>query len=106
MIVRPDMREFQILDILIEFKSVSLKERDLDDKAVAKMDIETLRALSAMRAKQREAERDSSVIGRSSAINSALYASEVSAWRRRGSSGWCSRSRRRENLLISRVGFD
>jgi len=56
MIVRPDMRQYQVLDILIEFKFVSLKEAGLDGKALAQMDREALLALPAVQSKQREAE--------------------------------------------------
>ncbi|WP_089729329.1 AAA family ATPase [Candidatus Thiosymbion oneisti] len=56
MIVRPDRRQYQILDILIEFKFVSLKEAGLDGKTLATMDYEALRALPAVQGKQREAE--------------------------------------------------
>ena len=56
MIVRPDMREYRVLDILIEFKFVSLGEAGLDGEAVAKMDHKALCALPAVQAKQREAE--------------------------------------------------
>ena len=56
MIVRPDKREYRILDILIEFKFVSLKEANLDGEAVRTMEDAALRALPAVQAKQREAE--------------------------------------------------
>jgi len=61
MIVRLDMRQYQVLDILIEFKFVSLKEAKLDDRALdgktlAAMDREELRMLPAVQSKQREAE--------------------------------------------------
>ena len=56
MIVRPDRRQYQILDILIEFKFVSLKEAGLDGKTLETMDREALRMLPAVQGKQREAE--------------------------------------------------
>ena len=56
MIVRPDRRQYRILDILIEFKFVSLKEAGLDGKTLATMDREALQALPAVQSKQREAE--------------------------------------------------
>nr|VFK32121.1 MAG: Predicted AAA-ATPase [Candidatus Kentron sp. MB]VFK35081.1 MAG: Predicted AAA-ATPase [Candidatus Kentron sp. MB]VFK76213.1 MAG: Predicted AAA-ATPase [Candidatus Kentron sp. MB] len=56
MIVRPDMREYQVLDILIEFKFVSLKDAGLDGEEVRTMEDATLRALPSVQAKQREAE--------------------------------------------------
>nr|VFK23941.1 MAG: PD-(D/E)XK nuclease superfamily protein [Candidatus Kentron sp. MB]VFK35995.1 MAG: PD-(D/E)XK nuclease superfamily protein [Candidatus Kentron sp. MB]VFK77589.1 MAG: PD-(D/E)XK nuclease superfamily protein [Candidatus Kentron sp. MB] len=55
MIVRPDMRQYQVSDILIEFKFVSLQEAGMDGKAVEQISDETLRALSAVQAKQQEA---------------------------------------------------
>nr|VFK79810.1 MAG: Predicted AAA-ATPase [Candidatus Kentron sp. SD] len=56
LIVRPDMRQYRILDILIEFKFVSLDEAGFDGKTLEKMDTEALRALPAVQKKQREAE--------------------------------------------------
>ena len=56
MIVRPDMRQYQVLDILIEFKFVSLKEAGLDGKTLEKMEDAALRVLPAVQRKQREAE--------------------------------------------------
>jgi len=56
MIVRPDRRQYQVLDILIEFKFVSLKEAKLDGKTLETMDREELQALPAVQSKQREAE--------------------------------------------------
>jgi len=56
MIVRPDRRQYRILDILIEFKFVSLKEAGLEGKTLETMDREALRALPAVQSKQREAE--------------------------------------------------
>jgi len=56
MIVRPDRRQYQVLDILIEFKFVSLEEVELDGKTLEKLDDAALRALPSVRSKQREAE--------------------------------------------------
>ncbi|VFN04349.1 MAG: PD-(D/E)XK nuclease superfamily protein, partial [Candidatus Kentron sp. G] len=56
MIVRPDMRQYRVLDILIEFKFVSLQEAGVDGKALEKMDEEALRVLPAVQKKQQEAE--------------------------------------------------
>ena len=56
MIVRPDMRQYQVLDILIEFKFVSLKEAGLDGKTLREMDTQMLQALPTVQEKQREAE--------------------------------------------------
>jgi len=56
MIVRPDRRQYRILDILIEFKFVSLKDAGLGGKTLETMDREALRMLPAVQSKQREAE--------------------------------------------------
>jgi len=56
MIVRPDRRQYRILDILIEFKFVSPKEAGLDGKTLEQMDRAALQALPAVQSKQREAE--------------------------------------------------
>ncbi|VFM98603.1 MAG: PD-(D/E)XK nuclease superfamily protein, partial [Candidatus Kentron sp. G] len=56
MIVRPDMRQYRVLDILIEFKFVSLREAGLEGKALEQMDDAALRVLPAVQAKQQEAE--------------------------------------------------
>jgi len=56
MIVRPDKRQYRILDILIEFKFVSLKEAGLDGKTLETMDRAALQALPVVQSKQREAE--------------------------------------------------
>nr|VFJ62166.1 MAG: PD-(D/E)XK nuclease superfamily protein [Candidatus Kentron sp. DK] len=56
MIIRPDMRQYRVLDILIEFKFVSLKEAGLEGRALEEMAEEALRALPAVQEKQRDAE--------------------------------------------------
>nr|VFK40128.1 MAG: PD-(D/E)XK nuclease superfamily protein [Candidatus Kentron sp. SD]VFK45448.1 MAG: PD-(D/E)XK nuclease superfamily protein [Candidatus Kentron sp. SD]VFK77934.1 MAG: PD-(D/E)XK nuclease superfamily protein [Candidatus Kentron sp. SD] len=56
LIVRPDMRQYRVSDILIEFKFVSLDETGLDGKTLEGMEKEALRALPAVQKKQREAE--------------------------------------------------
>lgn len=55
MIIRPDMRRFQLLDILIEFKYVSLDEVGLSGEAVQRMEVAALRALPPVAQKLREA---------------------------------------------------
>ncbi|MDL1985609.1 MAG: ATP-binding protein [Deltaproteobacteria bacterium] len=57
MIIRPDMRRFKILDILIEFKYVSLKQSGLTGKKVRKLSIKELQAIPVMRAKMEEAKK-------------------------------------------------
>ena len=48
MIVRPDMRRFTILDILIEFKFVRLKDAGVSGEQARKLTREELRALPQM----------------------------------------------------------
>jgi hypothetical protein len=45
MIVRPDMRQYQLLDFLIEFKYVSLKKAGLTGEQIEQKSIEELKAL-------------------------------------------------------------
>jgi len=49
MIIRPDMRRFQVLDILIEFKYVKLGEAGITGEKARRMSIDELRTLSAMK---------------------------------------------------------
>jgi hypothetical protein len=55
MIVRPDMREYALLDILIEFKYVALGQNNLTGEQVCAMRADDLRALSAVQAAFAEA---------------------------------------------------
>ena len=55
LIVRPDMRRYQLLDFLIEFKYVSLDEVKLSGEQVAVLSMDELRALPAVQKKQQEA---------------------------------------------------
>ena len=48
MIIRPDMRRFTILDILIEFKYVSLADAGLSGKEACELTVETLQSLPKM----------------------------------------------------------
>ena len=48
LILRPDMRQYQLLDHLLEFKYVPLKTLGLSSEAVGAMDREALRALPAV----------------------------------------------------------
>ena len=57
MIIRPDMRRFKILDVLIEFKFVSLKEAGLTGEEARGLSMEELLATPAMQAKMKEAEK-------------------------------------------------
>lgn len=57
MIIRPDMRRFKILDILIEFKYVSLKEAGLTGEKARELSMENLEAIPAMQAKMKEAKK-------------------------------------------------
>ena len=55
MIIRPDMRKYEILDILIEFKFVKLKEAGLSGEQARKLTTEELRALPQMTAEMADA---------------------------------------------------
>ncbi|WPD23388.1 MAG: AAA family ATPase [Candidatus Electrothrix scaldis] len=55
MIVRPDMRQYDLLDILLEFKYVSLKEAGLSGEQLEQLSQEELRQLPAVQKKQEEA---------------------------------------------------
>ena len=57
MIIRPDMRRFKILDILIEFKYVSHKEAGLTGEEARGLSMKDLQAIPAMRAKMKEAKK-------------------------------------------------
>ena len=48
MIIRPDMRRFKILDILIEFKYVSIKEAGLTGEEARELSMEDIQAIPAM----------------------------------------------------------
>ncbi len=54
--VRPDMRQYALLDHLLEFKTVSLKEAGLSSAELAATPRETLRTLPVVTEKLREAE--------------------------------------------------
>ena len=54
--VRPDMRQYALLDHLLEFKTVSLKETGLSGAELAAKTREELRALPAVTARLQEAE--------------------------------------------------
>ncbi len=57
MIIRPDMRRFRVLDVLIEFKYVKLEEVGLSGEAVREESREVLRGLEAVERKLEEARR-------------------------------------------------
>ncbi len=56
LILRPDMRQYQLLDHLLEFKYVPLKTLGLSSEAVGAMDREALRALPAVAEQIKDAE--------------------------------------------------
>ena len=56
MIVRPDMRQYPLLDFLMEFKYVSLKDAELTGDQAKEMGIEELKALAPVQKKLAEAE--------------------------------------------------
>lgn len=55
LLVRPDMRQFQLLDILLEFKYVSLPEVNLSGERIRNMPVDELRGLAVVRQKFAEA---------------------------------------------------
>ena len=55
MIVRPDARQYQIFDLLLEFKFVKPREPDLSGKELRRMSREELAALPPVRQKLAEA---------------------------------------------------
>ncbi len=55
MIVRPDMRQYQLLDFLIEFKYLGLAEHNLNGEHVGKMNVEELISLTPVKKKFAEA---------------------------------------------------
>ncbi len=48
MIIRPDMRRFTILDVLIEFNDVALADAGISGKAAGELTVEALRSLPPM----------------------------------------------------------
>ncbi|MEZ4527437.1 MAG: PD-(D/E)XK nuclease domain-containing protein, partial [Desulfobacterales bacterium] len=56
MIARPDMRQYPLLDFLMEFKYVSLKDAELSGEQAKNMGIEELRALAPVQKKLAESE--------------------------------------------------
>jgi hypothetical protein len=63
MIIRPDMRKFKILDILVEFKFVKLKEAGLTGDQAKNLTIDELENLPNMRIKMKEAKERIAVYG-------------------------------------------
>ena len=63
MMIRPDMRRFKILDILVEFKYTGLKEAGLSRKKAKQLSIEDLRAIPAMQTKMKEAKKQTEKYG-------------------------------------------
>ncbi|MCX6031230.1 MAG: AAA family ATPase [Chloroflexi bacterium] len=55
MIVRPDMRQYQLLDILLEFKFVALPEAKLTGEQAQGLSVAELRALPVVQRKQADA---------------------------------------------------
>ena len=64
MIVRPDMRRFAILDILIEFKFVTLKDAGLTGEQARRLSLPDLLALPAMAEEMDAARRQAREYGR------------------------------------------
>ncbi|MDM8524020.1 hypothetical protein QUF80_11690 [Desulfococcaceae bacterium HSG8] len=57
MIIRPDMRRFDIFDVVIEFKYVTLKKAGLTGKEARESDAEALREIPAMKSEMESAEK-------------------------------------------------
>ena len=57
LIVRPDKRHTPLLDFLLEFKYISLKEADLSGQEVRQMDAESLRELPAAQTKLHDTQK-------------------------------------------------
>ena len=55
MIIRPDMRRFEIFDILLEFKFVSLKDAGLTGEQAKNLSPKDLEAIPQMQAKMKDA---------------------------------------------------
>jgi len=64
MIIRPDMRLYRILDVLIEFKFVGLSDAGLSGKEAKALSVEALQALPAMQRAMAEAEAQARAYGR------------------------------------------
>jgi hypothetical protein len=56
LLVRPDMRQYQLLDFLIEFKYVSLKQAGLTGSEVKQKSLEELKTLEPIKAKLAESQ--------------------------------------------------
>ena len=64
MIIRPDMRRYRILDVLIEFKFVGLSDVGLSAKQAKALSVEALQCLPAMQRAMAEAESQAREYGR------------------------------------------
>jgi hypothetical protein len=63
MIIRPDMRKFNVFDILIEFKFVSLKQANLTGKKAKELRLDDLRKISSMRTNMKDAKKQLAFYG-------------------------------------------
>jgi hypothetical protein len=63
MIIRPDMRRFQIFDVLLEFKFVSLKDAGLTGEQAKNLSRDQLEALPEMHTKMKEAQEGLKLYG-------------------------------------------
>ena len=61
--IRPDMRRFKILDILVEFKYAGLKEAGLSGEKAKQLSTQDLRAIPAMQTKMKEAKKQTEKYG-------------------------------------------
>jgi hypothetical protein len=63
MIIRPDMRQYDILDILLEFKFVHLNDAKLTGEQARQLTQEELEAVPEMKAKMKEAKEQAARYG-------------------------------------------
>ena len=96
LIVRPEMRHYQLLDLLLEFKLVKLAEAGLTGEQVLSLDREQLVALPAVQARLAEArsqlQRYRTALEANFGERLRLRTHAVVGW---ASSGWCGRRSRR-----------
>lgn len=57
MIIRPEMRRFQVLDILVEFKYLPLSKVAMDGTSVSEQSADALKALTSVTEKLAEARK-------------------------------------------------
>lgn len=91
MIVRPDMRQYGLLDILLEFKYVSLKEAGLNGEQLERLGPEELGQLPAVQKNRRKHGKAWPVISASFTINFPIcLICAASVWFRWDLNDWSS----------------